>query len=110
MNKATTDDGVTPLYIACLGGHIEVVGMLLTCDGIDVNKAKTDIGATPLFMACQNGRTEVVQMLLDAGANPTVGGDELPDPQEARSGEALLQLARQREAMVKKAKAKAGHR
>jgi ankyrin repeat protein len=64
VNKATTDDGVTPLYMACLGGHIEVVGMLLTCDGIDVNKAKTDIGATPLFMACQNGRTEVVQMLL----------------------------------------------
>lgn len=67
---------------------------------------------TAVQMAAVRGHPEVVQMLLDAGADPSVGGDELPDPQETRSGEALLQLARQREAMVKRAnaKAKAGHR
>jgi hypothetical protein len=59
-----TDDGTTPLLMACQDGHAEVVGMLLACDAVDVNKATTDDGSTPLLMACQKGHTEVVGMLL----------------------------------------------
>ena len=28
----------TPLYAACNGGHVEIVKLLLTMNGIDVNK------------------------------------------------------------------------
>jgi hypothetical protein len=41
VNKAMTNDGTTPLFMAFQKGHTEVVGLLLACDGIDVNKAMT---------------------------------------------------------------------
>ena len=37
VNVAKPNDGATPLYIACYGGHIEVVRLLLAQDGIDVS-------------------------------------------------------------------------
>ena len=64
MNKARTDGGSTPLYIACYQGHIEAVKALLACDEIDVNKARTDDGPTPLYTACNQGHSGVVKALL----------------------------------------------
>ena len=65
VNKATTDNGTTPLLIACLNGHEEVVGLLLSNANIVVNQATTDDGTTPLFKACQHGYEGVVRLLLD---------------------------------------------
>ena len=81
MNKATTDDGATPLYIACQNGHTSIVEALLGRDA-DVNKATTDTGATPLYMACYNGHTSIVEALL--GRDADVGGiDTRPPPRGA---------------------------
>ena len=44
MNKARTDDGVTPLFIAAQHGHLDVVKCLIA-NAADVNKARTK-GAT----------------------------------------------------------------
>lgn len=49
VNKARTEDGATPLYIACYHGHVEAIKLLLAHDGLEVNKARTDDGATPLY-------------------------------------------------------------
>jgi hypothetical protein len=38
VNLAREEDGCTPLEIVCIRGIIEVVEMLLSCDGIAVNK------------------------------------------------------------------------
>ena len=51
---------------AALGGHLEVVKMLLErVQGVDVNATSETVnGSTALYMACQNGHGEVVRLLL----------------------------------------------
>jgi ankyrin repeat protein len=56
-------EGATPLYFACVKGHVDVVVLLLACAGIQVNRVEHR-GLTPLFMACQKGYLDVVQALL----------------------------------------------
>ena len=50
VNRATTDDGSTALWIASQESYPEVVRLLLGA-GADVNKATTDNGQTPLSIA-----------------------------------------------------------
>ena len=57
------ENGSTPLYIACQNGHLDVVRMLLSTEGIDPNRAKKD-GRTPLYVACENGHLDVVRMMF----------------------------------------------
>jgi ankyrin repeat protein len=68
VNQTTTDTGYTALNAGCIGGHTEVVRMLLRVEGVDVNKATSEgantHGCTPLFTACADGFTDVVRMLL----------------------------------------------
>ena len=54
---------MTPLYVACENGHLDVVRMLLSTEGIDPNRATKD-GGTPLYIACEKGHLDVVRMLL----------------------------------------------
>ncbi len=80
--------GATPLFVACLEGHTEVVRLLLSphqhrgggevrggdagqasssaC--ADCNRARGD-GVTPLFAASQEGHADIAAVLLAAGAD-----------------------------------------
>ena len=60
-------DGATALYLACVYGYSDCVGILLSQAALDCNRARSD-GITPLFMACQRGHTQIVKELLGKGA------------------------------------------
>lgn len=61
IDKATTNDGATPLLIAAVGGHTDVVELLVAANA-EIDKATTDNGSTPLHAAAQNGHIDVLRM------------------------------------------------
>ena len=67
-----TDDGSTPLLIACREQNIEFVRLLLEA-GADKDKADTIRGSTPLIAACAKGNVEIVRLLVQAGADKDKG-------------------------------------
>eukprot|EP01039_Chlorochromonas_danica_P004111 gene4111-4505_t len=54
---------VTPFYLACQCGKIEVVRVLLSQDGLEMDKPDKK-GQTPFHIACSNGYEEIVKLLL----------------------------------------------
>ena len=59
--NAQNNFGLAPLHYAALGGHTEVIELLLE-QGAKIN-ITNDQGRTPLFMAARNGREKVVDIL-----------------------------------------------
>jgi uncharacterized protein len=57
---------MTPLTLACLYGHAEVIRALIEA-GADVNLSEGEL--TPLIYAAYNGHLEATRLLLDAGAD-----------------------------------------
>jgi len=70
QNPAFPDRGRTMLILACRGGHLTLLSMLLhrgaKIDQVDSN------GATALMHACARGHPHIVQTLLWAGARPEI--------------------------------------
>lgn len=60
-------DNVSPLYIACFGGHYSIVQILLS-KGAVINLSQKN-GESPLYIACKNGHDATVTLLLDKGAD-----------------------------------------
>ena len=58
----TNEDHWTPLSVASLRGHVEVVKLLLAHPNINVN-LKNCGGQTPLSKGCQYGQVSVVEVL-----------------------------------------------
>ena len=63
--------GKTPLHLACLCGHLAVVGyLLLYSSDENLLKATDTYGDTPLHCACNQGHLDIVRYLLTSrGAN-----------------------------------------
>ncbi len=66
--------GRSPLMMACLRGHHDVVAWLLD-RGASPNATDTN-HRTALYNAASYGFTEVVALLLDAGGDPAIGDCE----------------------------------
>ena len=72
-----TSLGSTPLLVASMNGHVEVVNILIQA-GAEVNtQVKEGIfkGWTPLHLASLNGHVEVITALLAGGADKTLKDD-----------------------------------
>jgi ankyrin repeat protein len=63
-----TEEGCTPLYLACNAGHYDTVLMLLEERKAKINLADKK-GKTPLFIACEKNRETIVHLLLGKGAS-----------------------------------------
>jgi len=51
--------GFTPIYVASLKGHVDVVRLLMK-HGANIHSSCDD-GSTPLFVAAQNGHLDTVK-------------------------------------------------
>ena len=69
VNTASKTDGVTPLLMASLQGHAEVVKLLLKA-GADVNILGNlnGIDCTPLSEAKKMSHTRIIKLLKEYGA------------------------------------------
>eukprot|EP00981_Chlorochromonas_danica_P011911 scaffold4347_cov269-Ochromonas_danica.AAC.1 len=63
VNAVDSENQVTPFYLACQCGKIEVVRVLLSQDGLEMDKPDKK-GQTPFHIACSNGYEEIVKLLL----------------------------------------------
>ena len=63
-----TKDGYTPLHLACIKGHINIVKILLFLKEIDVNILQEKDG-TPLHIACKKNDMQIVSILVSFKAN-----------------------------------------
>lgn len=63
MRRQTTNNDHTPLSLACAGGHLPVVELLLAHRADPNHKLKDN--STMLIEAAKGGHTNVVQLLLD---------------------------------------------
>eukprot|EP01052_Picozoa_sp_SAG31_P043108 SAG31_NODE_7078_length_1794_cov_7.903856_1_plen_517_part_01 len=68
--------GLTLLYIAAYGGHLEIVQMLLEDPEVDINDQTDQHKLTALMPAAQEGHLEVVKYLHARGADPNIRNDE----------------------------------
>ena len=62
-------DGVTPLFIACQEGRLEVVNVLIAA-GVDLNLCRHNDLTTSLMVSVRQGHLEIVHALLTAGVDP----------------------------------------
>jgi ankyrin repeat protein len=71
--NATTETGVTALYVAAQSGHVNATKILIN-GGANLNLVR-DNGATALYIACQKGHKEVTKQLIEAGCDVNFAKD-----------------------------------
>ena len=74
-----TNDGYTPLHLACIKGHINIVRILLFLKDIDVNIINKKDG-TALHIACKKNDMQIVSILVSFKADLNIKDckDKLP--------------------------------
>ena len=68
LDKARTNDGATPAFVAGQNGHMQSLKMLVQAK-VDFEKATTNNGMTPAFMAARNWHTYSLQVPVHATAH-----------------------------------------
>ena len=83
VDKAATDDGSTPLFVAAQEGNEAVVGRLIAA-GAAVDTATTDTEGTPMFAAAMDGFEAVRGGSADRGRGGSRHGSDGRPPEPPR--------------------------
>ncbi len=67
LNFIITEDGITPLMLACTVGNIFIVKLLLINPLTDVNMVDKS-GINALYVSVYYGHLEILQLLKKSGA------------------------------------------
>ncbi|XP_067652901.1 ankyrin repeat domain-containing protein 50-like [Haliotis asinina] len=62
------EEGDNILHLACAGGDLETVKLILSLKAVDIN-SRGDLSKTPVMVAAHGGHSDVVEFLVDRGAN-----------------------------------------
>jgi ankyrin repeat protein len=83
-----SDDGFTPLSLACSQGHYTIVKYLLEMGASPNTRVKNETNATPLHLAVQEDHYPVAKLLIGHGAdvNAKQKGDITPLHDAAKNG------------------------
>ncbi len=68
----------TPLHIAAIGGHLEVVRYLLDA-GADINAGDNE-NSSAIVNACLRGHLDIVKLMVERGASVTMADENLMTP------------------------------
>jgi ankyrin repeat protein len=84
---ATSESGRSPLFLACLNGHLKLAKYLHILGGEEQDVRRSDnYGKTPMHVACEQGHLHVCQWLWGAGAADDISKVDV-------SGRTALELA-----------------
>ena len=71
VDAASEPSGYIPLHLACITGHVGVVGLLLS-RSTELLKVTDNAGKTSLHVAAASGHYDMVQVLIGQGADLTI--------------------------------------
>ena len=91
INGQTLKEKYTPLHLACIKGHINVVRILLFLKDIDVN-IQSEIEGTPLHIACQKNNMQIVSILVSFKADLTIRNSKKKLPVELTTDENIRKI------------------
>ncbi len=97
MNKATTDDGATPVLVASQKGHSAIVRALLAAGG-HASKTLTSgpyKGATAMWAAAFEGHSECLELLLAAGCDVNACTDDGRSPLDIAAAKGHADMVQQ---------------
>jgi ankyrin repeat protein len=84
LSKRNTD-GWAPIHVACAGGRIACLLVLLDRD-VDANVRTLDVHSfTPVLLCCMAGHVKCLMLLLDRGASPNLADSGGLTPAHAAS-------------------------
>jgi len=86
-----TPPGVSPLHLAALGGHRELVELLISCKA-EINAVDSH-GMTPLAMAAKRGQANVVKVLIESGADVSIKSHLKQSPKDIAQSGGFLSVA-----------------
>ncbi len=79
VDAASEPSGYIPLHLACITGHVGVVGLLLS-RSTELLKVTDNAGRTCLHVAAASGHYDMVQVLTHAARNVTTNNPLLSSP------------------------------
>ena len=91
INGLTIKEKYTPLHLACLKGHINIVRILLFLKDIEVN-IQSEKEGTPLHIACQKNNMQIVSILVSFKADLNLRNSNQKLPIELTTDENIRKI------------------